>query len=293
MDQGHRQYQHYLQPDSRPADHLRRLRRPALDRYLGRLYLLWTPEHQSAVAEPVGARSQGELHFGQGKHSLKFGYEFEYIWMEVEDSNPLYGSFTFNGAYSVCPSSAGKLHGHNQGHRHLLGRLSLRSDHAYSLSTYWISHLHQSFDSVYAQDDWKVDPELTLNLGLRWEYGSPYSERNNDLSNFNPSTGTLQTLTPGYTATTQTCGTTSCITPYSGGGVYGKSLVNPDLTDFAPRLGFAYALTPSIAVRGGYGISYIHYYRAGSGNMLAINAPNAMFTSVTHSPSPASGAQSR
>jgi hypothetical protein len=47
-------------------------------------------------------------------------------------------------------------------------------------------------------------------------------------------------------------------------------------------LGFAYALTPSIAIRGGFGMSYVHYYRAGSGNMLAINAPNAMFTSVTN-----------
>ena len=46
-------------------------------------------------------------------------------------------------------------------------------------------------------------------------------------------------------------------------------------------LGFAYAATPRIVVRGGYGISYVHYTRAGSGDILAINAPNALFVSVT------------
>ena len=41
--------------------------------------------------------------------------------------------------------------------------------------------------------------KLTLNIGLRWEYGSPWWERNNFVSNFNTTTGTLQTLTPGFT----------------------------------------------------------------------------------------------
>ena len=37
----------------------------------------------------------------KGKHSLRFGYEYEHVWQEIEDSNPLYGSFTYNGGYSV------------------------------------------------------------------------------------------------------------------------------------------------------------------------------------------------
>jgi hypothetical protein len=220
----------------------------------------------------------------KGKHSMKFGYEYEYIWMEVEDSNPLYGSFTFNKGYSLCPSSAPAgctntgVVADNYWADFLFG-----TPGAYSLSTYWVTHLHQNMQSVYAQDDWKLSPKLTLNLGVRWEYGSPYSERNGNLSNFNPVTGTMLTLDPGYTTSVATCGgTTPCISKYSGSGVYGKTLVHPDLVDYGPRLGFAYAATPNVSVRGGFGMSYVHYYRAGSGNMIAINAPHALFTSVSN-----------
>ena len=223
----------------------------------------------------------------KGKHSLKLGYEFEYIWMEVEDSNPLYGSFTFGKGYSVCPASAGVGNcptGNSAVADTYWADFLFGTPSAYSLSTYWITHLHQNMQSLYVQDDWKLSPKLTLNLGVRWEYGSPYSERNGYLSNFNPATGTMLTLDPGYTTSAATCGgTTACISHYSGGGgVYGKTLVHPDLVDYAPRLGFAYAATPSIAVRGGFGMSYVHYYRAGSGNMIAINAPHALFTAVSN-----------
>ena len=232
----------------------------------------------------------------KGKHSLKFGYEYEYIWMEVEDNNPLNGSFTFGKGYSVCPATVGGVSNATNCPTgtsvvadtywadFLFGAQSI-----YSQSNYWVTHLHQNMESAYAQDDWKLDPKLTLNLGVRWEYGSPYSERNNNLSNFNPATGTMLTLDSGYTTSAATCGgTTPCISGYTGNGVYGKTLIHPDLVDYAPRLGFAYAATPSIAVRGGFGMSYVHYYRAGSGNMIAINAPHAMFNAVSN-PTPATG----
>jgi hypothetical protein len=219
------------------------------------------------------------LSWVKGKHSFKFGYEYEHIWEQVQDSNPLFGSFTFGKGYSACPATAGAACNNPSAVADtFLADLIFGTTNNYSAATFFKAHLLQTLDSVYAQDDWKVNSKLTLNLGLRWEYGSPYSEAHNNLSNFDPATGTLLTLTPGYSVPANLTG---FITPFSGGGVYGKTLVNPALGDYAPRVGFAYAATPTIAIRGGYGTSYVHYTRAGSGDILAINAPSALFVSVT------------
>jgi hypothetical protein len=219
----------------------------------------------------------------KGNHSLKFGYEYEHIWMAVNDNNPLYGSWTYGGGYSVCtPTTSASCATNSSGGAAATTAVSdtywadflFGTTNQYSLANYYEAHLTQNMHSVYAQDDWKVNSSLTLNLGLRWEYGSPYSDLYNRVSNFDPNSQTVLTTTPGAIAG-------NGITPYSGGGTYGKTLVNPDLRDFGPRLGFAYAVDPKTAVRGGFGISYSHYTRAGSGDILGINAPQAQFASVT------------
>lgn len=215
----------------------------------------------------------------RGKHSLKFGYEYEHVWMAVNDNNPFYGAFSYAGGYSLCtvtgcgntvsgtaPSSAVS---DNYWADFLFGMTS-----TYQQANYFVAHLRQSLDSAYAQDDWKVTPRLTLNLGLRWEYGSPYSEQHNYISNFDPTTQTVLTTAPGATSG-------NGITPISADGVYGKTLVNPDLNDFAPRIGFAWAINDKTVLRGGFGTGYIHYTRAGSGDILAINAPQAQFAAVS------------
>jgi len=202
----------------------------------------------------------------KGRHSMKFGYEYEHIWMAVNDNNPLYGSFGFNSDYTNVGS--GSPVADNYWADFLFGMPA-----SYALANYFVAHLRTSMDNVYAQDDWKVTPKFTLNYGLRWEYGAPYSEQHNYISNFDPVSQTVLTLSPGAVAG-------NGITPYHGGGVYGSTLVNPDLNDFGPRIGFAYSPDDKTVIHGGFGISYVHYTRAGSGNILGINAPQAQFASV-------------
>ena len=222
----------------------------------------------------------------KGRHSLKFGYEYEHVWMAVSDNNPLFGSFTYGGGYSLCPAGT-VLAGSAACPANLTGApsKSVVSDNywadflfgttsAYSAANVFTAHLRQTFNSLYAQDDWKATPTLTINAGLRWEFGSPYSEQNNFVSNFDPGTQTVLTTTAGAVAS-------SSITPVSSsGGYYNHTLVNPDFNDFSPRIGFAYAADVKTAIRGGFGTSFVHYTRAGSGDILAINAPQALFVAV-------------
>jgi hypothetical protein len=210
----------------------------------------------------------------KGRHSMKFGYEYEHVWMAVNDNNPLYGGLTFSGGYSICSAATDanckstSAVSDNYWADFLFGTTS-----NYQLANFYVAHLRQTLNSAYAQDDWKVRPNLTLNLGVRWEYGSPYSEQNGNISNFDPISQTVLTTTPGAVAG-------NGITPFSGSGVYGHTLINPDLNDFAPRVGFAYAADAKTAIRGGFGLSFVHYTRAGSGDILGINAPQAQFASV-------------
>ncbi len=94
---------------------------------------------------------------------------------------------------------------------------------------------------VFAQDDWKVRPNLTVNLGLRWEYFTPITETRDRISNyFLGSTG----IPDGRVALT-------------------KSLYEPDRNNFGPRIGFAWspgAFHSKMVVRGGFGVQFNRFF---------------------------------
>jgi len=108
-----------------------------------------------------------------------------------------------------------------------------------------------------------VRPNLTLNLGLRYEYATPHVEEDNQLTNFDPETRTM--------------------IPARDGSLEDRALVAPDRNNFAPRVGFAWSATPRTVLRAAYGISYIHFHRAGGGNLLPINGPQVITAVISQS----------
>ena len=195
-----------------------------------------------------------------GRHSLKMGYEFMMIRTEVLDVNPLYGQDSYSGQFSkpTC-AELGEPSGCSipaSSTAYDLADFIFGLPSSINLGNPEVTNLRQHVHAVYFQDDWRVTPKLTLNLGLRWEFATPMWERDNEWSDFDPTTATM--------------------IPATNGSLYDRALVNPNYTDFGPRAGFAYNPAPNWVVRGGYGISYDFFNRPGSA-MEGINAPNALF----------------
>ena len=183
------------------------------------------------------------------RHSLKAGYEFQYIETQVQDVNPLYGRDAYTGNFTRPAGVAA-----NNIYNLADFMLGLRSQ--YALSNILIANLRQRMHFTYVQDDFRVNDKLTLNLGLRYEYATPHWEKDNVLSNYDPA-GKKMILA-------------------RDGSLEDRALVTPDRNNFGPRLGFAYTLTPKTVIRGGYGMSYIHFHRAGAANILSINGPQVI-----------------
>ncbi|HEY4359561.1 MAG TPA: carboxypeptidase regulatory-like domain-containing protein [Bryobacteraceae bacterium] len=195
----------------------------------------------------------------KGRHSVKVGYEFLAVRTEVLDINPLYGSLTFNGQYSkptatqcgcTVPTDSNSVLSYN------LADFYFGLPSAIALGSNLTINLRQHVNSFYVQDDWRVTPKLTLNLGLRYEFATPLWDRDHYWSNFDPASNTLVRATSG--------------------SLYNQALVNPDHKDFGPRFGWAYSPDPKTVIRGGYGISYSFFNRPGSA-VEGINGPLAVF----------------
>jgi hypothetical protein len=196
-----------------------------------------------------------------GRQSLKAGYEFQHINVEVQDVNPLYGLDSYTGQFS---KPAGTLAANNL-YNLADFMLGLRSQ--YALSTFLVANMVQDLHFTYVQDDIRVNDKLTVNLGLRYEYATPMWEANNVLTNFDPATKTLISA--------------------KDGSIADRALVDPDRNNFGPRLGFAYTPMARTVVRGGWGQSYVHVNRIGSANLLGINGPQVVRAAVNQTPTTA------
>jgi hypothetical protein len=198
-----------------------------------------------------------------GRHSIKMGFEYQSINTEIEDFHPKYGLDNYQGLFSN-PGSASGLSSLQQQVYSLADFIFGARSH-YELNNYAVLQYRQRMYFGYVQDDFKVNNRLTLNLGVRYEFGTPQWETDNRLVNLDPATRTLISA--------------------KSGDLYDRSLVHPDRNDWAPRVGLAYRLFDKTVLRSAYGISYVHFNRLGGENLLGYNGPNIVNAQIDQTPS--------
>lgn len=178
-------------------------------------------------------------------HNITFGFDirrqqFNYL----SQQNPR-GSFGFTGAGTASLVNGAMVQGTGSDFADFLLGTPDTANIAFGNAD---KYLRANMDDFYFTDDWRVATGLTINAGMRWEYGSPLVEKYGRLVNLD--------ITPGFGAVAPVVASNP-VGPLTGLH-YPSSLVNPDKRGYEPRISFAWhpLFGSSLVVRGGYGIYY-------------------------------------
>lgn len=201
----------------------------------------------------------------RGKHVFKTGADLRLLYGNFfRNTNPS-GTFSYSNAWSNGPNAltpAGNTGFPMASFLMGLGGGSLDNNTGVS-----IINKYQGF---FFQDDYRITPKLTLNMGLRYEYESPRTERYNR-------------ATRGFDITAPSPIKGAGVNPvggllYAGVGGLDRGIYNPDRNNLAPRFGFAYTLMSKTVLRGGYALHYMPV--VGSVDPVGYSTTTSMVTSL-------------
>ena len=184
----------------------------------------------------------------KGRHTLKFGFEYKPLvdFSILQPPTPR-GRFGYTGNFTRDPNNRG-----NTGIAFADFMLGMTDNTRVS------SFINDTFEQpgyfFYAQDDLKVTTRLTLNLGIRYEFISHPTERHDAQASYNIATGALEIVSGRNDSLPSNFFTQVPVTRNAP-----RQLVPQDRNNWAPRVGFAYQVTPGTVIRSGYGIFYSSY----------------------------------
>ncbi|MGE5327159.1 MAG: TonB-dependent receptor domain-containing protein, partial [Deltaproteobacteria bacterium] len=184
----------------------------------------------------------------RGRHSLKAGGQVRWSQFNIFQVSRPRGNFSFNGRFTQNPES-------RSGTGSPLADMLLGLPSSSTISSLLDLGNRQQVYSMFVEDNWKVTPKLTLNLGLRYEYATPIVEVNDKQSNFDFATGQIVVANRNGQS---------------------RGLVDVDKFNLGPRIGFAYSpfQDGKTVIRGAYGIFYsLQEIKTAGGLQLAYNVP--------------------
>lgn len=180
----------------------------------------------------------------RGKHVFKTGADLRLLYGNFfRNTNPS-GSFSFSNAWSNGPSALTPVTNSGFPMASLLlglGGGSLANNNGVSILN--------KYSGFFFQDDYRATTKLTLNLGLRYEYETPRTERYNRATRGFDYTSASPLKVPGINSVGGLV--------YAGVNGLDRGIYNPDRNNFAPRIGFAYNMAQKMVVRGGYALHYM------------------------------------
>ncbi|MDX1983374.1 MAG: TonB-dependent receptor, partial [Bryobacteraceae bacterium] len=183
--------------------------------------------------------AQAHMTYVLGSHSVKSGGNFTFQTFNIFRPERPSGLYEFNRTFTQGPNPTAS--GATSGHGVATFLLGIPTGGQFSddpsLAT------SQKFYAWYVQDDWKVRRNLTLNLGLRWEYQTPWSDRFNQLGFFDPDFTDPLTKQKG-------------LLRFTGRDGNSRYQSDPDRNNFSPRIGLAWSFSKNTVLRTGYALSY-------------------------------------
>ena len=204
-----------------------------------------------------------------GNHALKAGVAFQSVRFSTLQPQQSRGSYNYTGEYTS------NLNLPNTGYG--VADFLLDQQNNAGLSNEVTNGDARWYDSFYVQDDWRVNPKLTVNIGVRWDYYQPYKDVGGGQASYNMTGPTSLNTTTGIGS-----GSAVYKIPNEGKayaqGIFNSTnnafpnvlaqdnitlqytgnpgLISAQKTNFGPRIGFAYTLNPKTVVRAGYGIFF-------------------------------------
>jgi hypothetical protein len=223
-----------------------------------------------------------------GKHTFKMGMEYQRVKFSTLQPPFSHGQWNFDGDYTRVPNSG---EGDPTGIAQMLltpiastlpagdGGIGYNggADVVYT-SNVAVTDDGRNYWGAFFEDDWKVTPKLTVNLGLRWEYFGQIFEHHGAQANFVPGVGgsgaeyllpsrdKTITLSPGFLAGLAKDNVSLVYTDNNGLG-------NTQKTNFGPRIGIAYQWTPKLVMRAGWGMFYNGFENRGYSPNIGENYP--------------------
>jgi hypothetical protein len=223
-----------------------------------------------SINRKLGIALDNNWLWSKGRNTFNIGIDFRRSYQDDNEDQTEGGQFSFSQRTTSVPNTSDPNFGkYGSSFASFLLGIPDQANRANNIE----ARLRNWVFAPYIQDDIKLSPRLTVNLGLRWDIMAPFTENDNNIVFFDPNKpGTL----PGENIPGSATKFGNCT------GCAGYDRADIHYGHFGPRLGFAYQLTRKMVVQGGFSIAFLNggAYEYGT-SKVAVNYNKLLVGSIT------------